>query len=240
MYTVAISNVFGLFGYTSNGEVSYNPDIEILETDEFGRVLFFYDEYYNDSIDPKPDFGMAFVIMQKCTDNYVYYYQDACYFPYFDTVDDYEEVLKRVDANDLNELKMRNDWNKELDESKCTKTQKTTIKPDGNVKVKDYEFDTIIYSYAKANGYQGSDKKTFKFSKYCNSDIYGKELYYVYCMSSDDYGNGETVYGTYDYAVIVNSDGSFSDNPIVEITDLTNSYETIELLKQQNNWNQPN
>ena len=238
LYTVAVNNVFGLWGHCSNGEVSYDPVIEILETDEYGRVLFFYDEYYDDSIDPTIDYGMAFVIMQKSEDGYVYYYQDACYAPYFDTQDDFATVMERVDPTLLEELKARNDWNEELDESKCTAAKLQKKKPKGQLGMDKYDFNRVVYTYAKANGYQGNDKSTCQFFKYCNSDATGKELYYVYCMSADDDGNGGTVYGTYVYAIIVNPDESIPENAIVEIPDPTESYELIKALKEQAHWKQ--
>lgn len=46
LYTVAVNNIFGVSGYISNGEVSYDPGITVIETDPYGRVLFFYNENY--------------------------------------------------------------------------------------------------------------------------------------------------------------------------------------------------
>ena len=34
LYTVAVNNVFGISGHTGNGEISYDPAIDILETDD--------------------------------------------------------------------------------------------------------------------------------------------------------------------------------------------------------------
>lgn len=236
LYTVAVNNVFGLSGYRSNGERHYDPVIEIIETDEHGRVLFFYDEYYDDSIDPTIDYGMAFVIMQKSEDGYVYYYRDACYAPYFDTQDDFSTVMERVDPMLIEDLKARNDWNEELNEAKCTAAKMQKKKPKGELIEYDWQLNKVIYSYAKANGYQGTDKTHCRFFKYCNADADGKELYYVYCTSSDKDGSGESVYNSYVCAVIVNPDGSFSEHAVVEIPDPTESYTLIQSLKEQNAW----
>ena len=236
LYTVAVNNVFGLSGYNSNGEVLYDPVIEIIETDEHGRVLFFYDEYYDDSIDPTINYGMAFVIMQKSEDGYVYYYQDTCYAPYFDTRDDFHTVMECVDPLLIEDLKARNDWNEEIDEARCTTAKMQKQKSKGELIEYDWQLDKVIYSYAKANGYQGTDKRHCRFFKYCNADANGKELYYVYCTSADRDGTGETVYNSYVCAVIVNPDGSFSEHAVVEIPDPTESYERIQTLKEQNGW----
>ena len=236
LYAVAVNNVFGLWGHCSNGEALYDPVIEIIETDEYGRVLFFYDEYYDDSIDPTIDYGMAFVIMQKSEDGYVYYYQDACYAPYFDTQDDFSTVMERVDPALIEDLKARNDWNEEIDETKCTAAKLQKKKPKGQLGMDKYDFNRVVYTYAKANGYQGTDKTHCRFFKYCNADADGKELYYVYCTSSDKDGSGESVYNSYVCAVIVNPDGSFSEHAVVEIPDPTESYTLIQSLKEQNAW----
>ena len=239
LYTVAVNNMFAIEGYVSNGEVIYDPVIEVIETDEYGRVLFFYDEYYDDSIQPSVRYGMAFAIMQKSEDGYVYFYQDDCYVPYFDVVDEFDEVMKRVDPEVLKALKARNDWNCEPDASKYTKAQISNKKPQGKIRMRDYEFDEVVYPYAKANGYEGKDTSISRSFEYCNSDLYGRELYFVFGMSSDDDGQGGTVYAQYIYAVIVSPGKKFSENPLVEIAAPTESYENVRRLKEQNHWNQP-
>ena len=238
LYTVAVNNIFGISGFKSNGEAVYDPSVRIIDTDDYGRTLFFYSEYYNRSSDPEIDYGMAFVISQKREGKYVYYYQDDCYLPYFATTGDSKEAFKNVSQDSIEELKEKNDWNKKFNEDKCTKARRTTKKPKGKLRLKNYEFDDAVYSYAKANGYKGTDKRTCQHSIYCNSDTSGKELYYIFCTSSDDYGNGEKVFESHTYAVIVNPDKSFSDSSIVEITDVQTYYEKIRVLKQQNGWNQ--
>mgnify|MGYP006967403959 CR=1 FL=1 len=81
LYTVAVHNIFAIYGYESNGEVSYDPDIQIIETDDYGRVLFFYSERYDGYTGDGVDYGMAVVIMQSSRDGYVWYYRDRCYMP---------------------------------------------------------------------------------------------------------------------------------------------------------------
>ena len=236
LYTVAMNNIFCASGHVSNGERLYDSVIEVVETDEYGRTLFFYDEYYDDSTDPQIRYGMAFVIMQKAEAGYAYYYQDDCYTPYFDTVDEYDQVMRRVDPMLIEELKARNDWNQEINEDRCTKAKISGEKPEGKLRVCEYDLDEIIYPYAKANGYQGTDRHACRYILYCNADTFGKELYYVYCLTSDQTPSGETEYGHYAYAVIVQPDGSFSETPLVEIPDPTMSYELIRELKRQNWW----
>ena len=76
LYAVAVNNIFGVQGYLSNGEAVYDPEIHIVETDNYGRTLFFYSEYY-DALDSQINYGMAFVVMQYSKDGYAYYYDFA-------------------------------------------------------------------------------------------------------------------------------------------------------------------
>jgi hypothetical protein len=182
---------------------------------------------------------MAFVILQKSDDEYAYFYRNDCYLPYFATSCDYETALEQVDPAAIEELKQRNDWGRELDEEKCAKAKLVTSKPKGAVDVSENDIDEIAYPHAKANGYEGTDDKTCKWIRYCSTDTYGRELYCVSGIAKDEDENGENVFTNFTYAVIVNADGTFSDDPIVWIKDPTQSYELIKVLKEQNNWDQP-
>ncbi len=82
LYSVAVNNIFGAAGFGDDGEARPSPDIDIIEVDDFGRVLFFYNEYPNYS---KQQYRTAIVIMQHHDNSdyrWVYYYQDVCYLPY--------------------------------------------------------------------------------------------------------------------------------------------------------------
>lgn len=236
MYTVAVSNVFGINGYESNGEAVYDPQIHIVETDDYGRTLFFYNEYYNAYENPQMDYGMAFVIMQKSDKGYAYYYQDKCYVPYFDTISDWNSISDKIDSAVLESLKKENDWNKPISEEKLTKVKISKKKSEGKIKPKDYEFDKIIYTFETANGYSGTDDNFCKYSVYCGTDKNGKELHYVYGMTMNTSETGENVFDYYEYAIILNADGTCSENGIARINNVQNSFETVRKLKQDNNW----
>ncbi len=243
LYTVAVNNVFGIKGYLSNGEVSYNPTIDVIAKDKYGRTLFLYSEYYSDS-HSGPDFGIAFVVLQKSDEDYVYYYQDVCYTPYFGDIDgisveDYDEIKKLVKPEIINELLANNDWNKEIDDSKCSKSEITDDKPIGQLDISDSDFDEIIYDYAVEHGYKENDTPQFKLAKFCNSDKYGRELYYVYATRlHKSYSQGDTLL-RFEYAIIFNPDGSCPDGGIIEITDVSESYGIVKSLKETCDWNKP-
>lgn len=77
---------------------------EILETDQYGRIMFSYSA---------PNFiseqkETAIVICQKITKDLVYFYEDICF-----------EFVQN-EKSDFQTLKNRNDWNQPLDSSKMT------------------------------------------------------------------------------------------------------------------------
>ena len=232
LYTVAVNNVFGIDGKYSNGEVTKNTHIEVIETDDYGRTLFFYNELYGTQI----EYGMAFVISQKTEDGFVYYYQDVCYLPYFDIEHDLDVIMENIDLGVIEMLKERNDWNMELNESKCTKSEFTKEKPEGKVDTFSIEHDKKIEEYAKSNGIDESATVNCNYFKFCNSDSNGKELYYVSGHITKTDENGKTISESFVYAVIFGADGNTVENGIVEIKNPRTSHELIKTLKEQTGW----
>lgn len=239
LYSVAVNNIFGIKGYKSNGEVPYDPVTHIIETDNYGRILFFYSEYYDDSYEPEIEYAMAFVIMQKSKGRYVYYYQDKCYIPYFDVTDNLESISAKLAPDYFDELKESNDWNKPFDKGKCKKARITDEKPEGELTPDDYIFDDILYEHELKNGYPASDYNPCRFSYYCESDRYGRELHYAYSSFRDKTENDSDDVNCYEYAIIFESDGTCMPGCVVRIPDPSDSYEMIKELKQNSNWDKP-
>ena len=237
LYTVAVHNIFAVRGYESNGEVSYDPEIRVIETDDYGRVLFFYSEYYNGYSELVIDKGMALVIMQSSQDGEVWYYRDLCWMPCFGTTDDWEDISAGLEPKALEALKEANDWNRELKEEKCAKVSITRKKPEGKIHPRDTFFDQLIYPYMKQQGYRGTDRSFCKYSIFCETDAFGRELYYVYGMTANPGPGGKTRYNTYEFAVVLNADGTCPENGIAEIRTITDSADIIRRLKQGTNWN---
>lgn len=77
---------------------------EVLETDDYGRILFSVTEHCIFSGDDET----AIVIIQKYDRRYVYFYEDLNY-----TLDSFAETV--------DELKARNDWNLPLNEKKMSR-----------------------------------------------------------------------------------------------------------------------
>lgn len=236
LYTVAIYNVFGAYGYRSNGEIAGNPIIEVIETDSYGRVLFFYDEGDHYTL------GSALVVMQKSLSGFVYYYQDTCQLPCvrenYGLDASYSEIFTR---EQIAKLKERNDWGEPFDVEKCTRTAIVERKQKGTLGLQEDDFEKYIKAYAGANGYKGDDT-IFRYSEYVNTDKYGREIYYVYGVGSDVDGEGtspSSKYKYYELAMIINPDGSCPISNVHEIVEMENIYEEIMELKGDCGWDDP-
>ena len=245
LYTVAVNNVFGTFGHHSNGEVVFDPHIHVIETDAFGRTLFFYSEFYTSSVNPVVDNGMAFVIMQYSNDETVYYYQDECYLPFYDTNNYYETesdwaaIEKKMDTAALDALKKANDWNQEINEEKCASLKISKHKNKSALRPHKHELNEPVYAYEVQNGYTGEDEDFVDVTEYCQTDRYGKELFWVWGMTSNADETDKTVYEYHDYAVILNADGKVAENGIAKIPSPTESLKIVNQLKSATGWNTP-
>ena len=242
LYTVAINNIFGANGYRSNGEVVYGPYIDVIETDDFGRVFFFYDEGYHNEL------ATAIVIMQKSEGGFVYYYQDICQISCTVEKGDYKrEELNYLDffsEEQIESLKEANDWNKPIDIEKCTKNEIVDSKNDkGGLGLEREDFDKVIEAYVCEQGYKGEDiGHLSRFFVHCNTDKYGREIYYVYAVGFDVKGEGispNSEHKTYEFAIIFNPDKSSTIENVYEITDPNEIYEAVRQHKENCGWDTP-
>ncbi len=244
LFTVATNNLFGSEGYRVFEFADFHPFIDILETDDYGRTLFFFTEDTGElNVTDGNAFGTAIFIMQKSDDEFVYYYQDDCYIPHqmpkglTSIPEDYRDELPK---EEIATLKQRNDWNREINFDKCTKAVISDKDLSGSLEASKCE--PIIKAYAKQNGYNGDDT-LFRYGIFCNADLYGRELYYVYCIGTDVLGAGISPTSKtqdYEFAVIFKPDNSCSLDTICEVSsDSTDYYEKIMELKRTAHWNQP-
>jgi hypothetical protein len=111
LFSVAVNSLLGTKGYAQS-ERPFQPELVLQEEDNYGRKLFFYNELEGIS-------AYSLVISQKSDSEYVYFYPDYNFISSEDEVfsDEETEVLKR-----------KNDWGKEINEDKCTKTNIVTKK----------------------------------------------------------------------------------------------------------------
>lgn len=234
LYTEAICSVLGVMGHY-DGSSPCDSEINILETDDYGRVIY---TYYEDGT-------FAVCIMQKADEDYVYYYPDFNFIKTSDYTwgkDINETVNNSFSEEDITNLKELNDFDKEFDISKCIKTtitrKKTTYKFSRETEKK---LEKLCKQYAKDSGCKGEDS-VYRYSEYCTSDDYGRKLFYIYGIHRDVNGTGEhyskrkTMY--FHLAIIFNPDWSYDEtNSLLGLKD-DNYQNDLKEFKQLHNWNQ--
>ncbi len=124
LYTVAINSVLWINGYSLGADFECDPQIEKIDEDNYGRVMFFYhEEYYKAS---NICFS-ALIISQASNKDEVFYYEDVCYIVK-EQVMYTPEPDEVFNAEEIDYLKSINDWNKELDYEKCLRREITKSK----------------------------------------------------------------------------------------------------------------
>ena len=73
LYTVAINSVLYLNGYSWGADFECDPSIEIIDEDNYGRIMFsYYEKYYKGA-------NIAFsalIVCQNSNEKEVFYYED--------------------------------------------------------------------------------------------------------------------------------------------------------------------
>ena len=124
LYAVAINSVLWVNGYSWGADFECDPQIEKIDEDNYGRIMFFYQErnYKGSEI-----WFSALIICQASNSNEVFYYEDVCYI-----VKERTSIARNTaevfNAEDIDYLKSINDWNKELDYEKCLRRAITKSK----------------------------------------------------------------------------------------------------------------
>ena len=227
LYTVAIHNFLGSEGCGSNGEIPVSSQLGIIETDSYGRVLF----YYHEGVIKE---GCGYGISQKTQDGYVYFYQDDCVIPADDDWN-YREVTHEdwFTEDEIAAFKTRNDWNQPLNESKCTREQIVKKKPKAKLKVKEADFDKVAKAYFDDKGIAYSQRSVYSSDVFFIADDYGREMYVLHCYIRDVTASELD----YDLVIIFNPDGSCdTSKAVTEISDFLNYRELLKKFKQLNGW----
>jgi hypothetical protein len=125
LYSVAINSVLWLNGHSWGADFECDPQIEILEEDQYGRILFtYYEKHYAGS-----DISfVSLIISQPSSEQEVLYYEDVNYLVKEQVL--YSPTLEPFSNEEIEYLKSINDWNKEVDYAKCVKKEITKIKSD--------------------------------------------------------------------------------------------------------------
>lgn len=124
LYTVAINSVLWTNGHSFSADRYTNAKIEIIDTDSYGRTLFtYYEKYYYGA-----DISFsALLVCQSVEQSRVFYYEDVNFIVKEQEL--YNKNLVSFSDNEIERLKVDNDWNLELNYEKCTSKQITKGKP---------------------------------------------------------------------------------------------------------------
>ena len=247
LYTVACTNLLHINGsYYVNPEVIQDPRIFELEKDEYGRVLFSYQENTTTA---------HLLIMQKSENNRVYYYPEDCYLSLRLADEDELSHLAYVDLPMLREMlqnvlsdeewtafKTLNDWNMPLQEEKCTSTPISNLGPNREHAKNNSPYQKAALAYFEKAGIPVQphpyNSNPCNLVTYVQWDAYGRELVTFEAEITDFYENRE-VETCYSFVGIFNPDGSYHLDTIVLLGDFTTYSATVKQIKILGNWNQP-
>lgn len=217
LYTVTINSVLWLNGYSWDTDFVCDPQIEIIDEDMYGRIMFtYYEKYYSGA-------DMSFstlIICQDSNEKEVFYYEDINYIVKEQVI--YAQSLKGFDEEEIEYLKLINDWNKEINYDKCIK--KEIKKSKSNIPNEKEIKNEIIYNFDLING-QYSLFMNFLTSDSDNSN------YIIYGYVRKNEGKG-----IYFVGLVERENDSFKKiNIMVPLNVYNYQTEFIE-FKEMNNW----
>jgi len=116
LYSVASNSVLWLNGYSWGADHECDPNIEIIEEDNYGRKMFtYYEKYYKGA-----DISFsALIICQDSNEKEVFFYEDINYIIKERTL--YSKNTEKFTNDEVARLKLINDWNKEINYDKCVR-----------------------------------------------------------------------------------------------------------------------
>lgn len=232
--TVAWCNVPTISGHGSNGEALYDADVEILETDQYGRILFSYSEQRGPTLA---------LVMQYRDKDTVYYYPDDCYVFISRDVSGDEWQEKTVDptCDAVTSLKALNDWDLPIDESKCENSEilKRKTKKD-KLKLSDHQLETVIEDYyASSDIYVNPRNVSFvSYSSYLASDSYGREMHVLH-TTLEEYHDKHTTYYSYVFLAVFDPDENCFSESVVLIENPMSPAQFVKASKEASGWNTP-
>jgi len=209
LYSVALNSLLGAIGYEPSKMLS--PTITVLETDNYGRILFSYSE---NSVGDIPDF--SHIIIQKSDDGYAYFYSHY----------NFVSGLGRHSRDEaFYDLKEANSWNREMsDDSKFERVRIVRRKEDGPISDNQL-FDVYHEVFPGVELNRHSNPRVHM--RFFRTDDYGRSIYI---------GIGDRVY----IVAIFQPDYSFDlETDTLDITSINNYQTELRLFMEANGWNTP-
>jgi len=205
-FSIAANSLLGISGYE-------REKIEVLESDEYGRILFLF-------ISPSYRFEnekglFSIMICQKTDKEYAYFYPDY----HFIVRNTREEILEE----DINALKSENSWGENLDGSRMVKVRILYAKKtmDNAARFR----KTQIF-----DGWIDSNTETISLCRF-GIDEKGRSLYLAWIQNKKDYTDKSQ------YIYIINEDYTYDESiGIQEIEDIWNYQDQLKAFKELNDW----
>jgi len=165
LYSVAINSMLDIRGVQVVGGLNgiINPNISVLEEDDYGRILFSYNEGGIASSSSR-------LILQKVEGNYAYFYPHYNFFLIPRNPD------RRFENRNIEILKEANSWNQEMsDSSKFVRARIVHRKEEGSVSDdKLVEVYKLIIPETRLNTRQMVSNMIF-----LRTDSYGRAIYSI-------------------------------------------------------------
>lgn len=210
LFTVAINSILWNCGHSYGADFAKDSEIEIIDRDEFGRILFRYQEKFYSAGTMKLS---ALIVSQYTFDSQVYYYEDCNYI-----VKD-RSVSLTFEQEEIERLKGINDWGKPINVDKCI--GKTIIKKKHkNAEIESAVKDRVITEY------KVPDYRHLVYADYLTEDKNGNCIFY-----------GVIALQIYEkvifFVAFVNADG---DIKLFTPSELFNYNEELKNFKAENGW----
>jgi hypothetical protein len=223
LYSVAINSILGTLGHggvPGPTDRALQPNIRILDEDDYGRVLFFYDEGVS-RLSPYMK-NLNLIIIQKAEGNYAYFY------PYYNfNSSSYENNRWEFTDEDIETLKEGNSWNQKLSEdSEFVRVRIARRKEDGPV-----SFEQLVQLYrlvfpdiVSGPSVRNMDERMV----FLRMDNYGRSIFL-------SVGAGDNQ-GKY-FAILLQPDHSLDlETGVLEIVNHTSYQTELRLFKEANGW----
>jgi len=218
LYSIALESVIGSRSYVMN-------QVLRIEEDAYGRVLFafFGENIYVMNNDQEA--AIAIVIAQKTDSNFAHYYDSSNATSVISIHNLDEELTLKLlesyfDEEDIEELKVKNDWNKPINDKLLFRTEVTRKKT-----------CDVLARELRPNEYLIVGKPHYGFIQCYGEDRNGYTLVSVKTLLTETYGGPFAI-----YLLIVNQDHELiSPDAVMRVTDIFDM-EAIKRFKEVNGW----
>ena len=212
--------MYTLYQYkVPTGSIAFG-EINIVEEDEYGRILYEVPVSGVMTSEKECQNMCVYLVCQKYDENTVWYYDSECMV-----------ISKQLGLNvrkELNKLKKNNDWETEIDISKCTSRKVMSSYFEKNVEFDESKLEGLLF--------ENMEEKTVVYDV-CDKDQNGRMLVFVREKSYDSDGNLQLGVpfvmvieedDNSDYKIV--SDGKVQMNGIKDL-------QAVESVKRKTFWN---